>query len=57
MCQKLRLALRIRGEQDGQDLEADFIGREIGNDQMSHGQWHCSSPQGACVEKQFRGPP
>ena len=51
MCQIQCLALRIRGEQDGRDLEADFVAREVGNDQMSHGQWRCSSPQGACVEK------
>lgn len=45
MCQILHLVLRIRGEHDGRDLEADFVGRDVGNDQMSHGQWRCSLPR------------
>lgn len=42
MCLIMHLALRISGEHNGRDLEADFVGRDVGNDQMSHGQWRCS---------------
>lgn len=46
------LALRIRGEQDRQDLGAGFIGRDVGDDQTSRGQ---SLPRGTPLENQFRG--
>lgn len=35
MCQTLHSPLRVRGEQDRQDLGVGFIGRAVGNDQIS----------------------